>query len=103
MAFYHMYLRAAPFNPVRTALFPGDAAIAHIEGRGVGTGWIAVFIENNLFERTFIPWIVRDECFSETKNVYKGTVDIRNQKRRRLGRYQGGNADERQRNRRGGA
>ena len=77
LSFYHMHLGAAPFHPVRTALFPGDAAIAHIEGRVIGTGRIAVFIEPNLLERAFIPRVVRDECFAEAKIVFKRTVDIR--------------------------
>ena len=77
LPFYHMHLRAAPFNAVRTALFPGDAAIAHIEGRIIGAGWIAIFIETDFFERTFIPGVVRDEGFAEAEIVFKGTVDIR--------------------------
>ncbi len=69
LPFYHMYLRAAPFDPVTTPFFPGDPAVFHGKARGIGAGGVSVFIIPNLFEGALIAGVNGDEGFLEPQGT----------------------------------
>lgn len=46
---YHVDFGAAPFDPVRTSLFFWATTAFHVNRGIVMTGWIAIFVEANLF------------------------------------------------------
>lgn len=76
LSLYHVNFGTAPFDTVRPPLFLCDATAFHGKGGIVGTGGIAVFVKANLFEGTFVPRIVRDQCFLEAEIVLEETVNI---------------------------
>lgn len=62
-----------PFDPICPSLFFGDTKMFHIKGRVIRAGGIAISIETNLFEWTFISRIERDQC----RRITVGLIFIR--------------------------
>lgn len=75
LPFHHMDFRAAPFGAVRASFFFRGAAALHGKGRVIGASRIAIIIETDFLEGTFITGIVRNQGFLEAKVTYKEAIN----------------------------
>ena len=76
LSFYHVNLRANPFDTVSTSLFMGNTTMFHGKGRVIGTGGITVFIVIDFFEAAFISGIVRNHSFGKRKVIQQHPISF---------------------------